>query len=63
LGINNEGLLVYNYDREDTDLQEGAFIFNGQDSTFWMNVRDAFPEELRKMYEDMRTANGADVVG
>lgn len=63
LGINNEGLLVFNYDKEDTDLQEGAFIYNGQDSTFWQNVRDAFPEELRKMYEDMRTANGSDVVG
>lgn len=34
LGINNEGLLVYDFDKEDTDTQEGAYIFNGQDSVF-----------------------------
>lgn len=56
LGINNEGLLVYNYDKEDTDLQEGAIIFNGQNSVFWNNLRDAFPDELRDMYEKLRSA-------
>ena len=63
LGINNEGLLVFNYDREDTDLQEGAFIYNGQDSVFWNNVRDAFPSELRAMYERLRTVNSSGSVG
>ena len=42
LGINNEGLLVFNYDKEDTDHQEGANIYNGQESTFWNNLRDAY---------------------
>ena len=63
LGINNEGLLVYNYDREDTDLQEGAYIFNGQTSTFWNNVRDAFPTELRAMYESLRAAASSGSTG
>jgi len=58
LGINNEGLLVFNYDKEDTDLQEGAYIYNGQDSVFWNNVRDAFQPELKAMYEQLRS-NGA----
>ena len=62
LGINNEGLLVFNYDKEDTDLQEGAFIFNGQDSVFWQNVRDAFPKELKTMYNELRAASGSDKV-
>lgn len=63
LGINNEGLLVFSYDKEDTDLQEGAYIYNGQDSTFWQNLRDAFPDELRRMYVELRSVNSADRIG
>ena len=62
LGINNEGLLVFNYDKEDTDHQEGANIYNGQESTFWNNLRDAFGPELKKMYAELRTASGQDKV-
>ena len=57
LGINNEGLLVFGYDLEDTDLVHGAFVFNGQDSTMWMNVRDAFYSELSEMYQNLRAGN------
>jgi hypothetical protein len=63
LGINNEGLLVFNYDREDTDLQEGGIIYNGQNSVFWNNLRDAFPDELRAMYEALRSVNEEGKVG
>lgn len=55
LGINNEGLLVFDYDAEDTDLVNGAYVFNGQDSTFWNNIRMAFPDELNAMYVQLRT--------
>jgi len=58
LGINNEGLLVFSYDKEDTDLQEGANIYNGQASIFWNNLRDAFGPELKQMYADLRTDKG-----
>lgn len=54
LGINNEGLLVFDYDAEDTDLVNGANVYNGQASTFWNNIRDAFPTELRDMYTKLR---------
>jgi len=54
LGINNEGLLVFDYDAEDTDLVHGANVYNGQQSTFWCNIRDAFKDELRSMYTDLR---------
>ena len=57
LGINNEGLLVYDFDKEDTDTQEGANIFNGQESVFWMNVRDAFSSELKDRYNTLRTSS------
>lgn len=62
LGINNEGLLVFNYDKEDTDHQEGANIYNGQESTFWNNLRDAFGPELKKMYSELRSASGQDKI-
>ena len=57
-GINNEGALTYGYSLEDTDHTEsGADIYNGQDSVFWCNIRDAFSEELRDMYYELRSNN------
>ena len=55
LGINNEGKLAFGYDLEDTDLVNGAKVFNGQDSVLWNNLRDAFPDELREMYQSLRS--------
>lgn len=57
IGINNEGALVFDYALEDTDLTEaGELVFNGQNSVFWQNVRDAFPDEIKAMYADLRTS-------
>ena len=56
-GTNNEGTLVFSYGLEDTDhLTGGANIFNGQDSVLWCNLRDAFPQEIRQMYQNLRSA-------
>ncbi len=55
LGINNEGQLVFDYDLEDTDHLDGANIFNGQESVLWCNVRDAFGDEIRTMYNTLRS--------
>ena len=57
IGTNNEGLLVFNYDAEDTDIVNGANVYNGQESVFWNNLRDAFPAELKKLYADLRSGN------
>lgn len=54
IGINNEGKLVFDYDLEDFDQVNGDDVFNGQQSTLWMNVRDAFPSDLRTMYQNLR---------
>ena len=54
LGINNEGALVFGYSLEDTDTIDGALVFNGQTSTFWCNLRDAFGAELAAMYNTLR---------
>lgn len=55
IGINNEGSLVFGYELEDIDkTSTGANVYNGSDSVLWNNVRDAFPEELMKMYQTLR---------
>lgn len=55
IGINNEGSLVFGYSLEDTDyIASGAQVFNGQQSVFWNNVRDAFADEIKQMYIDLR---------
>lgn len=57
IGINNSGLLVFSYNLEDTDLQQGGeFIFNGQDSVMWTNLRDAFGNEIKAMYQQLRSS-------
>lgn len=57
IGINNSGLLVFSYNLEDTDLQQGGeFIFNGQDSVMWTNLRDAFGDQIKAMYQSLRSS-------
>lgn len=56
IGINNEGALVFSYNLEDTDhLEGGADVFNGQESVVWVNIRDAFRDELMQMYQTLRS--------
>ena len=56
IGINNEGSLVFSYNLEDIDSTEGgADIFNGQQSVLWKNLREMFPDELRAMYQGLRS--------
>lgn len=54
IGIDNEGKLVFDYDLEDYDQVGEENVFNGQDSTLWINVRDAFQSELFAMYLNLR---------
>lgn len=56
IGINNEGALVFDYDLEDTDKVNNEDVFNGQESTLWLNIRDAFKSEIYTMYDKLRTA-------
>ena len=59
IGINNEGELVFDYSLEDIDTQPGgADIFNGQQSVVWKNVRAAFADELKVMYQTLRSSGG-----
>ena len=56
IGINNEGSLVFSYNLEDIDQTEaGADIFNGQQSVLWKLLREMYPEELKAMYQNLRS--------
>lgn len=54
----NVGTLKFGYELEDTDiLPSGATPFNGQDSVFWNNIRDAFDDEIRTLYQNLRSTD------
>lgn len=56
IGINNEGALAFGYELEDTDhLGSGADVYNGQDSTFWNNLRIAFADEIQSTWQSWRS--------
>ena len=56
IGINNEGALVFSYNLEDIDQTDGgADVFNGQQSVLWKNMRAAFFDEMRAMYQNLRS--------
>lgn len=57
LGINNEGVLAFDYFHEDVDTIGSANVYNGQTSTLWVNFRQAFSTEISNMYLELR-ANG-----
>lgn len=55
IGINNEGSLVFSYELEDIDQVAGADVFNGQNSVLWVNLRQAYQEEIKAMYQQLRS--------
>lgn len=56
IGTNNEGSLVFSYELEDIDKTEsGADVFNGQDSVLWVNLRQAFFDDIKTMYQNLRS--------
>ncbi|MBP3510305.1 leucine-rich repeat protein [Oscillibacter sp.] len=55
IGTNNEGQLVFGYALEDTDKIGTADVFNGQNSVLWVNLRQAFHDELMAMYQTLRS--------
>lgn len=53
-GINNEGVLTFTYSNEDTDQVGGANVYNGQNSTLWVNFREAFQDVIKSTYQAIR---------
>lgn len=53
--INNEGVKYCSPFVEDIDTIDGAKIFNGQDSSLWVNFRMAFADKIQKFYAQLRS--------
>ena len=53
-GINNEGQLVFDYYHEDTDQLNDANVYNGQNSVLWTNFRQAYADEIKETYQNLR---------
>lgn len=56
LGINNEGVLVFNPFMEDQDKLDTANVYNGATSTLWVNFKESFPDEIQSLYKDLRSS-------
>lgn len=64
LGTDNKGNLAFDYYLEDIDYTEaGDPIFNGQGSVLWVNLRDAFYDEITAEYTRLRTETRSDGSG
>ena len=60
LGTDNRGALAFNYNLEDIDMNGNEYVFNGQDSVFWVNFRQAFFDRVRTMYQTLRSSGKFD---
>jgi len=57
-GTNNEGALEFSYNLEDTDKIGGnKDVYNGQQSVLWNNVRACFFNDIKTMYQNLRSQN------
>lgn len=54
LGINNEGLIQFDYNVESQDTIGSGHVWNGWDSALWRLVETAYKDDLRSMYQTMR---------
>ena len=67
LGINNSGILSYGYSLQDTDQVDAEIaggddqgskdVFNAQNSVLWMNIRDAYRDQIVSMYQSLRSGD------
>lgn len=70
IGINNEGLLVFDYSLEDDEAlvgskvykigaedcpEDAVDVFNGAKSVIWNNLRKTFKNEISTAYNDLRS--------
>lgn len=56
LGIDNLGKLSFGYELEDIDKTgNNENVFNGQDSVLYVNTRQAFFDDIKEMYQNLRS--------
>ena len=55
-GLNNEGVLQFGYGLEQHDDLGSLKVYNGENSLFWNNFEEAYPEEIQRMYLSLRAS-------
>ena len=53
-GLNNEGGLDFEYGLEQTDTVENISVYNGNESVLWNNFGNAFKDEIKETYQNLR---------
>lgn len=56
MGLNNEGVLEFRHNVESSDTIGTQNVFNGKNSLLWLNVEEAFGEEINTLYRDLRNS-------
>ena len=60
-GIDNSGNMVFDYYHEDIDTWDSGedgekLVYNGQESVLWNNFRQAFANEIKAKYSELRSS-------
>ena len=56
MGLNNEGVLEFRHNVESSDTIGTQNVFNGKNSLLWINVEQAFGEEINALYRELRNS-------
>lgn len=54
-GLNNEGVNDFNYNIEYNDQIGSQNVYNGSTSVLWNNFKTAFADEIKEMYQTLRS--------
>lgn len=54
-GINNQGELTLEYWHEDIDQLGNATVYNGQNSTLWVNFKEVYADQIQETYQQLRS--------
>lgn len=53
--INNQGELALDYYHEDCDQIGNATVYNGQNSTLWLNFKEVYADQIKETYQQLRS--------
>lgn len=53
-GLNNEGGLQFEYGLEQNDFVENVAVYNGNASVLWNNFGEAFADDIKDYYKELR---------
>ena len=54
MSLDNEGHIKFQPNVESTDIVGSGYAFNGTESVLWLNLKDAFADDISAVYSEMR---------